>query len=108
VDAANDLVQRYSEERVRSSFEYFRTQSGIQSPGAWLYSAIVGGWTHEPENPTYTPSHKEIVGEDVRDACVREGMDPSRFHQCPPDESGKRYMYFAEGGPTKRSCQRAG
>jgi hypothetical protein len=116
-----EVLTRYSASRIRANFQLFRQRNNnrgdIHSPGAWLYKAITQGYAlpsssqapNEPDgssNRSSLPSlsHKHIVSEAEKDACVASGIAEECFHQCPPDQEGPRYMYFDPeiGGPRKR------
>jgi hypothetical protein len=114
-----EILTRFSCSRIRANFELYRERAAhqtIRRPGAWLYEAIMEGYTlpsaksDVEENSLAKPSaldHKEVVSESKKDAYVAGGIDEERFHRCLSPggaSSGPQFMYFSpeEGEPEQR------
>ena len=124
-DRIAEVIEKYSLDRIRANFQLYRERSSqqeIQSPGGWLYRAIVEGYVIPNPTPERTsedrlgpsetePSpeleHQEVVSESEKEFHVSRGVAEEQFHRCLSREGRAeeaRYMYFDPevGGPKRR------
>jgi hypothetical protein len=111
-----EVLRRYSPDRIRANFRLYRTRATekhIQSPGAWLYRAIVDGYALPSPSEDASPpedgslpalKHKTMVSEEEMEAYVAEGVSEECFHRCLSGKQGPQFMYFdpESEGPTRR------
>jgi hypothetical protein len=124
-DRISEVIEKFTLARIRANFQLYRKRSAeqeIQTPGAWLYRAIVEGYTLPnpgPERTTQSDSapsetdstptleHKQVVSKSEKEIYVSRGVPEEQFHRCLSGENQSeepQFMYFdpAEGGPNRR------